>query len=103
MSSLRLMDKYSHDNQSVTALEAPNRMHFTRRPYEIDDAKQGSLQVVEIMTFQTKLCTKSCIFFPKELFYPIKTIFGCHSKFLFYLEKWLFSNHSHLGRKSDFY
>ena len=61
------------------------------------------LQVVDIMTFQTKFWTKSSIFFPKKLFYQIKTIFRCQNKFLFYLEKWLFSNHSHPGTKSDCY
>ena len=61
------------------------------------------LEVVDIMSFQTKLCSESFIYFPKELFYPIKTIFRLWNKFLFYLEKWVFSNHSHLGTKSNFY
>ena len=61
------------------------------------------LKVVDIMTFQTKLCTKSFIFFPKKLFYPIKTMFRLYNEFLFYLEKWIFSNHSHPGTKSDFF
>ena len=39
------------------------------------------LQVVDIMTFQTKLCTKSFIFFPKKLFYPIKTMFKLNKNF----------------------
>ena len=31
--------------------------------------------VVDIMTYQTKLSTKSFMYFPQNLFYPIKTIF----------------------------
>ena len=51
------------------------------------------LQVLDSLVFQRNYWNKIFLFFLKILFYPIKTWFGHTNKFLFYLEKWLFSNH----------
>ena len=62
-----------------------------------------SYKWLDTMTFQTKCWSKSSIFFPKKPFYPIKTLIGHWTKFLFFLEKCLFFNHYYPCTKSEFY
>ena len=79
------------------------RMNSWLRSSWCNSLSQLKLQLVDSLTFQAKYWNERSLIFLRTIFYPIKTWFRHQNKFLFHLEKWLFSNHSYPTTKSDFY